>query len=165
MPEAIVNVNGVVSDGDHAVISIFDHGFLYGDGVYETLRTYHRKLFLLEQHLIRLRASASRVSLDIPLSDAALGSRMQETMQAVNPDGEVTIRALITRGIGDLTYHPAACPSPSIVIIARPFRPIAERVLREGVGVMVARAARHDPQRADESLESSSLVKEGRALQ
>ena len=99
MPEAIVNVNGVVSDGDHAVISIFDHGFLYGDGVYETLRTYNRQLFLLDQHLIRLRASASRVSLDIPLSDAALGSRMEETMREVNPNGEVTIRALITRGL------------------------------------------------------------------
>ena len=165
MPEAIVNVNGVVSDGDHAVISIFDHGFLYGDGVYETLRTYNRQLFLLDQHLIRLRASASRVSLDIPLSDAALGSRMEETMREVNPHGEVTIRALITRGIGDLTYDPAACPSPSVVIIARPFHPVPDQVLREGVGVIIATVMRNHPRSVDPSIKSNNLLNNVLAMQ
>ena len=83
--EATVNVNGVVTDGDQAVVSVFDHGFLYGDGVYETLRTYNRQPFLLDRHLARLRASADRLALDVPPTDAALETRMRETMRGVNP--------------------------------------------------------------------------------
>ena len=101
--EATVNVNGVVTDGNQAVVSVFDHGFLYGDGVYETLRTYNRQPFLLDRHLARLRASADRLALDVPPTDAALETRMRETMRGVNPDGEVTLRMLVTRGVGALT--------------------------------------------------------------
>ena len=69
---ATVNVNGRVSDQEHASISVFDHGFLYGEGVYETLRTYNGQPFLFDRHMKRLRTSAGMLALGVPLSDAAI---------------------------------------------------------------------------------------------
>ena len=64
-----VNVNGRISDQEHAVVSVFDHGFLYGEGVYETLRTYNGQPFLFDRHMRRLRKSAGMLALDVPLTD------------------------------------------------------------------------------------------------
>ena len=111
---ATVNVNGRVFDQEHAVISIFDHGFLYGEGVYETLRTYNGQPFLIDRHMRRLRNSAGMLSLAVPLSDGEIGLRFRETMGIAGlgsaEQGEAYIRILVTRGIGDLSYDPAACP-------------------------------------------------------
>src|SRR5262245_8509253 len=65
---AMVNVNGRISDQEHAVVSVFDHGFLYGEGVYETIRTYHGEPFLFDRHMRRLRASAAALALNVPLA-------------------------------------------------------------------------------------------------
>ena len=135
--QATVNVNGVVTDGDRAVVSALDHGFLYGDGVYETLRTYHRRPFLLDRHLARLRASADRLALAIPPTDSDLETRIHDTIRRVNLAGEVTIRMVITRGVGDLTYDPSACPDPTIVLIARPHHDVPITIQRDGVTVVV----------------------------
>ena len=109
---ATVNVNGRVSDQEHAVISMFDHGFLYGEGVYETLRTYNGQPFLFDRHMRRLRKSAGMLALPVPLTDAEIDARFRETMRAAGlgdaPDREAYIRILVTRGIGELTYDPAA---------------------------------------------------------
>ena len=78
---ATVNVNGRVSDQEHAVISVFDHGFLYGEGVYETLRTYNGQPFLFDRHMRRLRKSAGMLTLGVPLSDADIDARFRETMR------------------------------------------------------------------------------------
>src|SRR6187397_1613723 len=120
---ATINVNGRVSDQEHAVISVFDHGFLYGEGIYETLRTYNGQPFLFDRHMRRLRKSAGMVALDVPLSDAQIDTRFRETMQTAgvgDASREAYIRILITRGVGELTYDIAATPSPSIVIIVKP---------------------------------------------
>ena len=98
---AFVNVNGRISDGDHAAISIFDHGFLYGEGVYETLRTYNAEPFLFDRHMQRLRESALMIQLDVPFSDAEFMRRSLETMEAAG----------LTRrpdGTGDECVHPHA---------------------------------------------------------
>src|SRR5437868_6629782 len=100
---AMVNVNGRISDAAHAVVSVFDHGFLYGEGVYETLRTYNRRPFLLERHMRRLRTSAQMLSLPIPLTDAEIAAHIDETMKAAALESEEAyIRILITRGVGEL---------------------------------------------------------------
>ena len=70
---AIVNVNGRIADQDRAVISVFDHGFLYGEGVYETLRTYNGQPFLFDRHMRRLRDSAGMIALPVPFTDAGAG--------------------------------------------------------------------------------------------
>src|SRR5581483_7894146 len=121
---ATINVNGRIADQEHAVVSVFDHGFLYGEGVYETLRTYNGEPFLFERHMHRLRASAQMVALGVPVSDAEILARFRETMQVAglggNGGSDAYLRILITRGVGELTYDPAACPVPSVVVIAKP---------------------------------------------
>ena len=117
---ATVNVNGRVFDQEHAFVSVFDHGFLYGEGIYETLRTYHGQPFLFDRHLRRLRTSAGMLALPVPLTDAELAARCRDTMEAAglgSPGREAYVRILVTRGVGELSYDPAGCPTPSI---ARP---------------------------------------------
>lgn len=163
--EAAVNVNGVVTSGDRAVVPVFDHGFLYGDGVYETLRTYNRRLFLPDRHLARLRASAARLALPVPPTDDALESRMRDTMRNVHPRGEVTLRILVTRGVGDLGYDPAVCRTPTIVIIARPHREPPDRVRRDGVRLVVASVLRNHPRSVDPVIKSNNLLNNVLAMQ
>src|SRR5438552_4187640 len=118
-----VNVNGQIFDQTRASISVFDHGFLYGEGIYETLRTYNGQPFLLDRHLRRLRRSAEMLSLPVPLSDGDIRVRFVDTMRAANLGSEgreAYIRLLVTRGVGDLSYDPAACPTPSIIVIVKP---------------------------------------------
>src|SRR5512132_2640986 len=104
---ATVNVNGRVSGQEHAVVSVFDHGFLYGEGVYETLRTYNGQAFLFDRHMRRLRNSAQMLALAVPLSDAEIDARFRDTVNAAglggSPEQEAYIRILVTRGIGEMT--------------------------------------------------------------
>ena len=163
--EAAVNVNGTVTSGDRALISVFDHGFLYGDGVYETLRTYNRRLFLTDRHLARLRASAARLALEVRPTDRELESRMRATMRDVHPDGEVILRILVTRGVGDLGYDPAVCPTPTVVIIARPHREPPPGVYRDGVRLVVASVLRNHPRSVDPVIKSNNLLNNVLAMQ
>src|SRR5262245_64265731 len=113
----MVYVNGRIQDANQATVPVFDHGFLYGEGIYETLRTYGRQPFLFDRHMRRLRHSASLMALPVPYSDAEMLANVRETM-AAHPDlPEAYIRILLTRGVGELTYNPAACPTPTLVII------------------------------------------------
>ena len=163
--EAAVNVNGVVTSGDRAVVPVFDHGFLYGDGVYETLRTYNRRPFLPDRHLARLRASAARLSIEVPPTNGELETRMRGTMRGVHPRGEVMLRILVTRGVGDLGYDPAVCRTPTIVIIARPHREPPDRVRRDGVRLVVASVLRNHPRSVDPVIKSNNLLNNVLAMQ
>src|SRR5579863_10429747 len=125
---AVVYVNGVVTDARDAVVPVYDHGFLYGEGVYETLRTYGRDPFLFDRHLTRLRHSAAMMALPVPFSDAEWHTEVATTLAAADgpdrsdpPGGEAYIRILLTRGVGELTYNLAACPTPTVVIIVKPY--------------------------------------------
>src|SRR5437868_6290006 len=120
---ATVNVNGRIFDQEHAVVSVFDHGFLYGEGVYETWRTYHGEPFLFDRHMRRLRNSSGMIALPVPLTDEQLDARCRETVAAAGlgtKGQEAYVRMLVTRGVGELSYDPAGCPSPTIVVIVKP---------------------------------------------
>src|SRR5262249_28267426 len=143
---AMVYVNGRISDAATATIPVFDHGFLYGEGIYETLRTYRLEPFLFDRHMRRLRHSASLMALPVPFSDAELLAKVRETM-ASHPDlSEAYIRILLTRGVGELTYNPAACPTPTLVIIVKPFPGFPERTFREGIRLSLVSIRRNHPQ-------------------
>jgi branched-chain amino acid aminotransferase len=166
---AIVNVNGRISDQAHAAISVFDHGFLYGEGVYETLRTYNGQPFLFDRHVRRLRNSAGMLALSVPLSDAEIDARFRETMRAAGlgdgPEREAYIRILVTRGIGELTYDPAACPTPSVVVIVKPnVDPSAEVFLR-GVKVTLVSTVRNHPGSVNPLIKSNNLINNALAMQ
>ena len=166
---ATVNVNGRVSDQEHAAISVFDHGFLYGEGVYETLRTYNGQPFLFERHMKRLRTSAGMLALDVPLSDAAIDARFRDTMQVAglgdSPDREAYIRILVTRGIGELTYDPAATPTPSVVVIVKPNVEPPKEVFERGVKVALVPIVRNHPGTVNPLIKSNNLLNNALAMQ
>jgi branched-chain amino acid aminotransferase len=166
---ATVNVNGRVSDQAHASISVFDHGFLYGEGVYETLRTYNGQPFLFDRHMKRLRNSAEMLALAVPLSDAAIDARFRETMTAAglgdSPEREAYIRILVTRGIGELTYDPAACPTPSVVVIVKPNVDPPREVFERGVKVALVPIVRNHPGSVNPLIKSNNLLNNALAMQ
>jgi len=137
---AVVNVNGRICSEQEAVISVFDHGFVYGEGVYEVVRTYHRQLFRYDAHMRRLRESAARIALDVPVSNDDMLARIRQTMAALPDPPEVYNRVLVTRGVGDLGIDPRSCPKPSVICIVTDIRvyPPPTNVPGQGVGVIEA---------------------------
>ena len=107
-----VYVNGKIARAEDAVIPVYDHGFLYGEGVYETLRTYNRVPFLYDRHARRLRESAAYLALDVPFNDDQLLKWIDDTMTAGGRLSEAYIRVLLTRGVGELTYDSRRPRSP-----------------------------------------------------
>lgn len=166
---ATINVNGRVSDQERAVISVFDHGFLYGEGIYETLRTYNGQPFLFDRHMRRLRNSAGMLALPVPLTDAEIDARFRETMRAAglgdHPDREAYIRILVTRGIGELTYDPAATPTPSIVVIVKPNAHPPRDVFERGVRVSLVGVVRNHPSTVNPLIKSNSLLNNALGMQ
>jgi branched-chain amino acid aminotransferase len=162
---ATVNVDGQISGERDARISVFDHGFLYGEGVYEVLRTYQLRPFLFEPHLTRLRRSAERISLALPWTDAEILARINATVEAAKVPGEAYIRLLLTRGVGDLLYDPAACPTPTTVIIVKPLVDSPATVYEEGVTVALVPVMRNHPQSVSPAIKSNNLLNNALAMQ
>jgi len=166
---ATVNVNGRVFDQEHAAISVFDHGFLYGEGIYETLRTYNGRPFLFDRHMRRLRNSANMMALDIPLSDVEIDKRFAETVRAAGlgnaPDREAYIRILVTRGVGEITYDPAACPQPSVVVIVKKHVDPPAEVFDKGVTVSLVGIVRNHPATVNPRIKSNNLLNNALAMQ
>ena len=163
---AIVNVNGRITGERDAFISVFDHGFLYGEGIYETLRTYQGRPFLYDRHVRRLRNSARMIVLDLPFTDADLASQIRDTMAAADLTGdEAYIRVLVTRGVGELTYDPQATPIPSVIIIVKPHVDPAPDVYERGVRVVIVDVVRNHPETVNPMIKSNNLLNSALAAQ
>ena len=163
---ATANVNGRISGERDALISIFDHGFLYGEGVYETLRTYNGRPFLYDRHMRRLRRSAEMLVLDVPFTDAELAERIRETVAAADLGGaEAYIRVLLTRGIGELTYDPSATPEPSVVIIVKANVDPPREAFENGVKACLSPIVRNHPRSLNPMIKSNNLLNNALAMQ
>ena len=163
---ATVNVNGRITPEHEAFIPVFDHGFLYGEGIYETLRTYDGRLFLYERHLRRLRNSARLIDLALPFTDDELATRIQETIAAASLNGaDAYVRVLVTRGVGELTYDPKATPTPSWVIIVKPLVPPSAETYERGVRVVFVDVVRNHPQSVSPMIKSNNLMNSALAAQ
>jgi branched-chain amino acid aminotransferase len=166
---AVVYVNGVVTDARDAVVPVYDHGFLYGEGVYETLRTYAREPFLFDRHLTRMRHSASLMSLTVPFDDAELLSRLRSTLAAAHhgdaAGGDAYIRILLTRGVGELTYNLSACPVPTLVIIVKPYVAPPERSFTHGITITLVSVRRNHPNALNPMIKSNNLMNNALAMQ
>jgi branched-chain amino acid aminotransferase len=162
---ATVSVNGRISDERDAVVSVFDHGFLYGEGVYETLRTYRRRLFLYDRHVRRLRRSAQMIALDVPFTDEALAADIERTLSAAALPGEAYVRVLLTRGVGELTYDPKATPSPTLVIIVKPQVDPPAEAYAAGVRVAIVDIIRNHPRSVNPLIKSNNLMNSALAMQ
>lgn len=112
----VAYVNGEFVPKEEAKVSIYDHGYLYGDGIFEGIRAYHGRIFRLEQHLDRLYDSARYLMLEIPLSREAMVSAIIETVRRSGLR-DAYIRPVVSRGVGDLGLDPRKCKRPSVVII------------------------------------------------
>ena len=164
-----MNVNGRVFDQEHAVISVFDHGFLYGEGVYETLRTFNGHPFLFDRHMQRLRNSSGMLLLPVPVSDAEMATRCRDTMTAAGlgdgPHNEAYLRILLTRGVGELSYDPADCPTPSIVIIVKPQLDPPASAYEQGLKLSIVNIVRNHPGTVNPLIKSNNLLNNALAMQ
>ena len=122
---------------DQAKISVFDHGFLYGDGVFETLRSYRGHLFLWKRHLARLRQSCALIGLELPIPEEQWPVLLGEALLR-NHLTDASIRISISRGEGELGLDPSLCRHPTIVIMAKPVTPYSPILRNEGVVVAMA---------------------------
>lgn len=142
---------------EEAVVSVFDHGFLYGDGVYETLRAYRGRVFQLAEHLARLERSASRIQLHLPVSLERLTDLVRESLSR-NQLQEAYLRITVSRGAGEIGLDPALCKSPTLVIIAKPFQPYPESLYADGVSVIVAKTRRNLPEALPPQVKSLNFL-------
>jgi len=163
---ATVSVNGHISSERDATVSVFDHGFLYGEGVYETLRTYNSRPFLYDRHLRRMRRSAGMIALPVPFSNEELAASIHDTMTAANLGAsEAYIRVLVTRGVGDLTYDPRATPTPTVVVIVKPQVDPPPDAYADGVRVAIVEIIRNHPASVNPMIKSNNLMNSALAMQ
>jgi len=113
----LIYLNGRFVPEEQATVSVFDHGFLYGDGVFEGIRAYDGRVFRLEDHVQRLFDSAQAIMLSIPLSQKEMCEAILETLRKNNLRNAY-IRPIVSRGYGDLGLDPNKCPKPTVIIIA-----------------------------------------------
>jgi branched-chain amino acid aminotransferase len=118
-PGGVIYVSGAFRPSAEAAISVFDHGLLYGDGVFEGIRAYNGRIFKLERHIERLFDSAKAIRLDIPHSPEEVCDIVVDTCRQ-NAIHDGYIRLVVTRGPGDLGIDPRKCPRPELIVIARP---------------------------------------------
>jgi branched-chain amino acid aminotransferase len=169
---AVAYVNGRICSERDAAISVFDHGFLYGEGVYEVIRTYGDRLFLVGRHFRRLRASASMITLGVGMGDDALEAVVRETIAAYRAGAgeagrgqEVLARILVTRGIGEMSYDPTKAPAPSLVVIVKPLVPPPPSAYERGVAVSLVSVVRNHPASVDPRIKSNNLLNNVLAMQ
>tara|TARA_Y100000588_G_C14192464_1_gene898636 strand:+ start:865 stop:1740 length:876 start_codon:yes stop_codon:yes gene_type:complete len=165
MQHTTVNINGQIASGDKATIPVLDHGFLFGEGVYETLRTYHGKPFLLERHLDRLNSSADSIGLSSSFSDSEIREQITKTIAAATSESEYYIRILLTRGTGELSYDPAPCKKPTTVIIVKPHLDGGPQEMSGGIHVIVSSVIRNHPRALNPLIKSNNLLNSALAMQ
>ena len=146
---------------EQAVVSVFDHGFLYGDGVYETLRSYGSRIFMRDQHLARLRRSAEAIGLTIPIPDAQWPDLLHEAMrrnEVGNDHVDAYLRITISRGAGEIGLDPALCPRSTVVIMTKPLHPSPSSLSRDGVTLTVANTRRNLPEALSPHIKSTNFL-------
>ena len=136
-----IYLDGQFYDKENAKISVFDHGLLYGDGVFEGIRFYRGKVFRLEEHIDRLYLSARAICLTVPLTKAEMTEAVLETIRQ-NELQDGYVRLVGTRGSGDLGLNPALCPKATIFIIASKITLYPEEMYRNGLMVVTCATRR-----------------------
>jgi branched-chain amino acid aminotransferase len=152
-----VNVDGCLGTAEDRLISPLDLGFVFGASVYETLRTYGGRPFLLDKHLARLRYSAESLKITPDLTDNEMVSRISETMAAAN-NPESLIRIILSAGVGVIDYGEDAAPKPTLVILVKPLPNDWERTPEQVVRVALVDVVRNHPRSVNPRIKSSNLL-------
>ncbi|MHB9006881.1 MAG: branched-chain-amino-acid transaminase [Limisphaerales bacterium] len=137
-----IYIDGKYYSEQNAKISVFDHGLLYGDGVFEGIRAYHGRVFKLQEHIDRLYCSAKAILLDIPLPPAEMLQAVVATCRQ-NRVKDGYIRLVVTRGIGTLGLNPNRCKSPSVIIIAGKIQLYPEELYQNGMEIVTVATVRN----------------------
>ncbi|MCX5668114.1 MAG: branched-chain-amino-acid transaminase [Candidatus Omnitrophica bacterium] len=137
-----IYLNGKLVDKDKAVISVFDHGLLYGDGVFEGIRSYNSLVFRLKEHIDRLYRSAEAIELKIPMTKADMIKAVLETLKA-NGLKDAYIRLVVTRGSGDLGLDPRKCKVPTVFIITDKISLYPKEFYQNGLAIITAKTRRN----------------------
>jgi branched-chain amino acid aminotransferase len=153
----LVYLNGKFVNKDDAKVSVFDHGYLYGDGIYETMRAYQGMLFLLDRHLVRLKHSADSISLKLPLPLDKIGDALNATVKANNLN-DAYVRIQISRGPGEIGLDPALCPDPTMVIVAKAFKDYPAEHYERGVSVAIVNTRRNHPLALNPSIKGTNFL-------
>lgn len=153
----IIYLDGKYVDEEEARLSVFDHGLLYGDGVFEGIRAYHGRVFRLKGHIDRLYESARSINLDPGLSRAEMTQVVLETCRRNNL-GDIYIRLVITRGKGDLGLDPRNCPQPSIFCIAAAIELYPAELYEKGLELVTLGTRRNAPDTLDPRIKSLNYL-------
>ncbi len=152
-----VYANGDFVPQDQAVTSIYDHGFLYGDGVFEGIRAYNGRVFRLDEHIDRLYDSAMAIMLDIPLSKDEMKQAILETLR-VNGLVDAYIRPIVSRGVGDLGLDPRKCPVPNVFIISQPWGAMYGDLYDKGLSAVTVTVRRNAPESLSPNIKSMNYL-------
>src|SRR5437867_4009114 len=144
------------AEGD-AKVSVFDHGLLYGDGIFEGIRFYNGRVFRLEEHLERLWDSARSICLDLPMSRSEMTEAVLETIRK-NDLRDGYIRLIVTRGVGNLGLNPAQCKRPSVIIIASTIILYPPDFYQNGLTVMTCATRRTSPSALNPAVKSLNYL-------
>ncbi|NQT75990.1 MAG: branched-chain-amino-acid transaminase [Candidatus Omnitrophica bacterium] len=152
-----VYINGEYFDKKDAKISVFDHGLLYGDGVFEGIRSYKRLVFKLKEHIDRLYESAHGIMLKINISKDEMTKAVIDTLK-LNEMDDAYIRLITTRGIGDLGLDPRKCKDASIIIITDKIQLYPEKLYREGLKLITVPTPRNIPEALNPQIKSMNYL-------
>ncbi|MDA7857884.1 branched-chain-amino-acid transaminase [bacterium] len=152
-----IYLDGKLVPREDAKISVYDHGLLYGDGVFEGIRAYNGRIFRLKQHLIRLFNSARAIMLKIPLTQDQIQDAIIKTLKA-NKLRDAYIRLVVTRGEGDLGLDPRKCPRPSIFIIADKITLYPEELYKKGLELVTVSTRRNIPEAINPRIKSLNYL-------
>lgn len=152
----LINVNGAITAAERAVVPVLDHGFLYGDGVYETLRTYDGNPCLVDRHLRRLAASCEMIRIP-PLQASHVEQELGKTLADAG-NTESQIRIMVTRGVGAVGYETSLDLRPSLVIIVLPLRKIPAERYANGVAAFMGKRRRNPVDSLDPAIKSCNLL-------
>ncbi|MGY4689382.1 branched-chain-amino-acid transaminase [Salibacterium sp. K-3] len=144
MGEQWIYLDGEFVKKEDAKISVFDHGFLYGDGVFEGIRVYNGNIYKLDEHLLRLYNSATSIMLDIPYTKQEVTDIIVETLKK-NELRDAYIRLVVSRGVGDLGLDPASCSRPQLVVIAEKLAIYPKEFYEKGLDIVTVATRRNRP--------------------
>ncbi len=154
----LVSIDGRLVPREEARVSVFDHGLLYGDGVFEGIRVYDRRIFRLDAHLARLEDSAHAIGLRIPMDRAALASAVVEAVRA-NRQADGYIRLVVTRGEGSLGLDPTTCARPCVIVIVAPLAVYPPEHYVSGIRVVTAATRQVAAASVDPRIKSLNYLK------
>ncbi|MDO8603229.1 MAG: branched-chain-amino-acid transaminase [Candidatus Omnitrophota bacterium] len=152
-----IYINGEYFEKDQAKVSVFDHGLLYGDGVFEGIRSYSRLVFKLKEHIDRLYESSQGIMLTIPLSKEEMIKAVVATLK-LNELENAYIRLIVTRGVGDLGLDPRKCKNASVIIITDNIKLYPEKMYKEGLSIITVPTPRNIPEALNPQIKSLNYL-------